>query len=293
MASRRPPLPTDLAKADKPRPAPELWQLVLRPLTMALTATMARRRIDPQAVVWFHSLLGLVAAGLIALGQGPPTWWAAALLLQLKTVLDNVDGSLARATGQVTVMGRYLDTVLDTFVNLLLFLALAVHGPGWIAWPLALGAYLVLMLLFSLDFNFKRLHREALAAADGGGAGSGVAVVEPPDGARPGVLAFFRGVYEAVLAPQDRAIQRWDAATHRRIAGRLPEEAPAHDRLAWHDRGSAAALANVGLSTQFLLLGLCLIAGRPFLYVHLVFLIGAYAVLLQWGRVRRLRRRAS
>lgn len=301
MGIREPQRNLDLGLADKVRPAPELWQLLMHPLTMACVRWLARRGVDPQSVVWSHSLLGAVAAGLIALG-GPASfdpgmvgwgafvagllpWWMAALLLQVKTLLDNVDGSLARATGQVTQMGRYLDTVLDTAVNLLLFLALALHGPAGLAWPLALGAYLVLMLLFSLDFNLKRLHR--------GASGSKEAVGQAPPGAPADVLAFFRGVYDSILAPQDRVIERWDAALFQQLTGRPLAQATAAERLAWHDRRSAGALANFGLSTQLLVLSLCLVVGLPFGYVYLVYLMGLYAIGLQLWRVRRFRMRLA
>ena len=47
----------------------------------------------------------------------------AALLIQLKTVLDNADGQLARLSGRITAFGRYLDSELDLFVNAALFAA--------------------------------------------------------------------------------------------------------------------------------------------------------------------------
>ena len=51
---------------------------------------------------------------------------AAALLVQLKTLLDNADGQLARLTGRVTAFGRYLDSECDLLVNAALFAAV-----GW------------------------------------------------------------------------------------------------------------------------------------------------------------------
>lgn len=293
MNVTEPPSPTglDLAAADKVRPAPELWQGVMHPLTMGLVRAFARLGVDPQAVVWTHSLLGLLAALLIVIAgagdQGAAAsaslLWPAALLLQLKTVLDNVDGSLARATGQVTQMGRYLDTVLDTAVNLLLFLALAWHGPGPWAWAMAVGAYLVLMLLFSLDFNLKRLYRRAAGATAGS--------EEAPAGAPPKVLAFFRRSYQIILAPQDRLMERWDAGLFRRLTGLPLHDASQETRAAWHDRWIAGSLANLGLSTQLLLLGICLVIGRPFWYVYLVYAMGLYALGLQGLRARRFSRR--
>ena len=48
----------------------------------------------------------------------------AAVLFQVKTLLDNADGPLARVTGRVTLVGRYLDTLADLVVNAALFAAL-------------------------------------------------------------------------------------------------------------------------------------------------------------------------
>lgn len=152
-----------MAAAAKPRPRSEVLLQLLRPVTDALVAPLGRWGVDPQAVVLTHTALGLVAASLVVLG--PASWLWAALLLQLKTLLDNLDGGVARATGRVTRMGRYLDSVLDLAVNLTLFAALALYGPGAWGWPLAAAAALVLMLVLSLDFNLEQRYK-ALRSAD-------------------------------------------------------------------------------------------------------------------------------
>ena len=81
-------------------------------------------RVPPPAVV--------LAAG--ATGSSPRSGWragdlvAAALLLQLKTVLDNADGQLARLTGNdLRARSRYLDSESDLLVDAALFAAL-----GWV-----------------------------------------------------------------------------------------------------------------------------------------------------------------
>ena len=50
----------------------------------------------------------------------------AALLLQLKTLLDNADGRLARVSGRMTRLGRFLDSSSISLVNVALFAALGV-----------------------------------------------------------------------------------------------------------------------------------------------------------------------
>ena len=52
-------------------------------------------------------------------------------------------------------MGRYLDTLMDLVVNLALFVALAQHGPAWLA--LLAFAALTLMIAVVLMFDPRTL----------------------------------------------------------------------------------------------------------------------------------------
>jgi len=276
----------DAAAAPKPRPRSELLLRVLQPVATAGVRLLARLGVDPQAVVWTHSAVGLAAA--VAIASGAQTaWWTAAALLQVKTLLDNMDGGLARATGRVTQMGRYLDTVLDTLVNAALFTALALHGPGAWAWPLAAGAYLLLMAMLSLDYNLERRYRALRVGVTDDG--------DHPPGASERWLAAFRGFYDAVLRPQDELVARLDAAAFERLRGGPAGAAtgngvPLVDRLAWNDLWSTATLVNLGLSTQLLVLGVCLALGQPFAYVVAVYGMAAYVVAIQALRARRFGR---
>ena len=287
----------DAGAAPKPRPRSEVLLRVLQPVATAGVRVLARLGVDPQAVVWVHSAVGLAAAVAIAVG-GQTAWWTAAGLLQAKTLLDNMDGGLARATGRVTQMGRYLDTVLDTLVNAALFAALALHGPGAWAWPLAAGAYLLLMAMLSLDFNLERRYR-ALRNGE-------IDDADHPPGAPQSWLAAFRGFYDAVLRPQDELIATLDATAFARLrmasggdgapmaSGRGPrpeaQAPPLVDRLAWNDLWSTATLVNLGLSTQLLVLGVCLALGQPFAYVLAVYAMAGYVVAVQALRGRRFQR---
>lgn len=261
--------------AQKARPRSEAVMRLVAPLALVLVRALAPRRVNPLLIVVLHSLLGLLAALLIARGSYP-LWLLAALLLLVKTVLDNVDGGLARATGQVTVMGRYLDTVLDTLVNLALFLALAAHGPL----SLSLIAYGLLMLILSLDFNAERLYREVRQ-------GSRLERQSPgalKAGAPEWLIAPFRGFYNLVLAPQDRLLEELDRAMFARLSGKQLTDAPKRWRLGWNGMFSTAALVNLGLSTQLVGLSLFLVLGLPYGYVISLFFQTLYVLLVQLTR---------
>ena len=141
--------------ADARRAGRELvLELVFRPLSNALVPVLRRLGVSPPAVVLANAATGLAAAVVLARGE----LVAAAVLLQVKTLLDNTDGQLARATGRVTLAGRYLDTIADLVVNAAVFVALGyVTGRP----VLALVGFVALTLVLAADFNATELYRQA------------------------------------------------------------------------------------------------------------------------------------
>lgn len=125
-----------------------------RPLAHIVVLALAPLRVPPPAVVLLAAGTGIGAA--VELGRGHLV--AAALLVQLKTVLDNADGQLARLTGRTSAFGRYLDSECDLLVNAALFAAL---GSPW-----ALPGFVLLTLILSTNFNLERLSRGAAAGWD-------------------------------------------------------------------------------------------------------------------------------
>ena len=77
--------------------------------------------------------------------------------MQLKTVLDNADGQLARLTDRVTAFGRYLDSECDLLVERR---ALRRRSAGTTDGPFAAAAgFVALTAVLSVNFNLERLAR--------------------------------------------------------------------------------------------------------------------------------------
>jgi archaetidylinositol phosphate synthase len=204
--------------------------LVFRPLSNVLVPIFARLGIPPVAVVLANAATGLVAAIVLARAE----FIAAAVLLQVKTILDNADGQLARATGRISLAGRYLDTEADLFVNAAIFAALA-HVTGQ---PLlAVVAFVALTIVLAVDFNISALYREA----------HGTAQPLPPETDGRAERALTR-IYDVVFGPLDRG-SRWLY-----VRSEI-------------DRVTVTILANLGLSTQLAVLGVCLVFGAPEVYL--------------------------
>jgi archaetidylinositol phosphate synthase len=248
-------LPSALDRSRKPRQGTELvCEHVFRPLAHLVVLVLAPLRVPPPAVVAASGAAGI--AGAVELARGHLI--AAALLVQLKTVLDNADGQLARLTGRMTAFGRYLDSEVDLLVDAALFAALGVYTGQWLA---ALAGFAALTTVLSVNYNVERLYRAERGAGE---------AAMPEAESRP--TALLRRVYALVYAPQDRLVERF---VERRLRDAMPEA-----RLAYHDRTTVSVLANLGMSTQLAAFGICVGLGNPIAFVWLVFAeAGLVAVL--------------
>ena len=86
---------------------------------------LAARGVKADHVTIFACLVGLAAAGLIALGY----MIAALMLIVVSRVCDGLDGSVARAS-RSTDFGGYLDITLDFVFYGAVPLAFVVHDPA-------------------------------------------------------------------------------------------------------------------------------------------------------------------
>jgi archaetidylinositol phosphate synthase len=257
----------------KPRPRIEYSsEFLFRPLAHLVVSALLPLRVPPTALVAFHTCLGMFSGVLIAQGH----WIWAAWLIQVKTVLDNADGQLARASGMTSEIGRYADTEGDLLVNAALFWGIgAASGQLW----LAILAFVVLTVLLSSDFNleylYKRERGEVFRAA--------------PDSSRENqfVLGALAGFYRVFFKPQDAYIRAFADARFERIFSRFPNsERRQAARIAYHEPAALFVLANLELSTQLAVLGIFLLIGLPGLYLWFVIVCGLALALLQWRRER-------
>ena len=91
------------------------WEAALQPILRTF------HRFSPSTVTWMALPFG-VAGGLLAMyapDDGNGGWWllAAALMIALAMLFDGLDGSLARAKGEVTRWGDYLDHTIDRLLD--------------------------------------------------------------------------------------------------------------------------------------------------------------------------------
>lgn len=105
---------------------------LLEPSLARIARVLVRAGIGADAITLFGFVLGLAAAGGIALGQPLPS----VLLLLASRLMDGLDGAVARLT-RPTDRGAFLDITLDFLFYASIPLAFAVADPAANALPAA------------------------------------------------------------------------------------------------------------------------------------------------------------
>jgi len=117
-------------------------RLVNRRLSGPISLVLLRAGVSPGAATVATFLFALAGAAVLALG----VVWAAALvaggiLVQVASVLDGVDGEIARASLRESPLGGFLDSVLDRAADAAVLAALAVAaGLDATTWALLAAA---------------------------------------------------------------------------------------------------------------------------------------------------------
>lgn len=102
---------------------------VSRMLNRPLAVWIARRL---SGCSWVTPNMVSVASFIVAVVAGMLAWvghlLASGILVQASSIIDGVDGSLARLTGRVSRAGGFLDTMLDRYADVVVYLG----AGGWL-----------------------------------------------------------------------------------------------------------------------------------------------------------------
>ena len=141
--------PEERARAERllvQRAAGKAWdgavsRWINRPVSRPISRVLIRTGMSPNAVTVLAFALAIAGAGAIAAGaMWPLAMVAGGLLVQLASIVDGVDGEVARASLRESEAGEFLDTVLDRVADGAVIAALAVAAGGQTAWIVAAAA---------------------------------------------------------------------------------------------------------------------------------------------------------
>src|SRR3989339_1041317 len=138
---------------------------LLRPVAGFIVSLLYKTSVTPNQVTVASTVAGLIAAA-IYLNNEALTTAVAGLMVTVKDVLDSADGQLARAKGQYTRIGRFLDSTGDFVVDLALFGALGwilyrSTGDTWMLMLAAMGLFgITLRVSYHVFYQTSFLHFE-------------------------------------------------------------------------------------------------------------------------------------
>jgi phosphatidylglycerophosphate synthase len=147
--------------ARKPSDGP-VARLLNRRLSWRLSLLLLRAGVSPDAATLVAFVLVLLAAGALAVGHE----WSAALvggglLTQIASIVDGVDGEIARASLRASPAGAFRDSVLDRIADAAVLAGLALAAgldtATWAAFAAALfGSLQVPYVRASYEASFGR-----------------------------------------------------------------------------------------------------------------------------------------
>ena len=102
-----------------------------RKISDPIAKLLTRTRITPNQISW--ASFGLAVLSFLSFIYN----WniAAGLLAQLSSIIDGVDGSLARLKSMSSAFGGFLDSILDRYADILIMLGLTIWSVSNEAYP--------------------------------------------------------------------------------------------------------------------------------------------------------------
>ncbi|GAI64914.1 unnamed protein product [marine sediment metagenome] len=112
-----------------------------RKMSEPVAYLLAKTKITPNQITWAAFGIALLSFVNFVLGYNI----IAGLLVQLSSIVDGIDGSLARLKGMTSEFGGFLDSVLDRYADILIVLGLTLwslshetYSGIWLAGLLAI-----------------------------------------------------------------------------------------------------------------------------------------------------------
>jgi len=128
-----------------------------RRISDPIAKLLARTRITPNQISW--ATFGLAVFSCLSFIYN----WniAAGLLAQLSSIIDGVDGSLARLKGMSSAFGGFLDSILDRYADILILLGLTMWSASNEVYPhIWLVGFLAIAGTIGVSYSRARISAE-------------------------------------------------------------------------------------------------------------------------------------
>ncbi len=131
-----------------------------RPIARILVKRLINSNVTAIHYTFIFGLCGLIAASFIYTGMNK----AAGIFLILKSIFDAADGEVARLKKSPSYVGRYLDSIFDIILNVILIFVIGLLSQS--GWFLALNAFLLIQIQGTLYNYYYVILRNKLVGGD-------------------------------------------------------------------------------------------------------------------------------
>lgn len=262
------------------------------PFAPLLTRVLLPTRITSLQVTWGMFIVGLAGASCILLNSRPGAI-AAAILLQVKNILDSVDGRLARARNKPSRIGRFLDSIVDFWISLAYLAAMAwiLQQSGYGPWVWLLAALALVSSLLQGSFyvyylvNFLAIReRNSMSRVDETITEDDKKYYENEKLQKK--LDRYQLQFRIIYGWQDRIIAGIDTYIRKKCSGSGRDFRWAY----YSDRRFLTATSLLGLGSQLALISLALVFKQiPAYFIFVISFCNLYALLLWVYRFLRYR----
>ena len=137
-----------------------------RKMSEPMARLLAKTKVTPNQMTWAAFGIALLSFVSFVLGYN----LIAGLLAQLSSIVDGIDGSLARLKGMTSEFGGFLDSVLDRYADILIVLGLTLWSVShetysgiWLAGMLAItGTICISYTRARISPNHRHLFNKGL-----------------------------------------------------------------------------------------------------------------------------------
>lgn len=244
---------------------------LLRPLAGLLVKALYNTSVTPNQVTIAAVFVGVASAILYSLNS-PLTTLLAGLTLTLKDLLDSADGQLARAKELYSRAGRFLDSIGDFVVNLMVFGVITgiLISSGPLALMLVLGILGFLGISFRVSYHVF-YHTAFLHIQNQYSQNRLTEEIEEKDRAGDRFALRLQSIYRILYGWQDGLMMKLDRWCRNRI-----EESGREDGLWYGDKLGLRFTGLLGMGTELFVLTMCSLANQLMLYLYLnIFLLNS------------------
>jgi phosphatidylglycerophosphate synthase len=259
----------------------------IRPAAGLLVRLLYNSPVTPNQVTVAAGMAGVVAAFLYTINSPRSTMFAGCCLI-LKDFLDSADGQLARAKNLYSRAGRFLDSISDFVVNLLVLSAIGYvsmkNNQPLSILPLCVLGFLGITLRVSYHVFYQTsfLHLQNAYSIN-----RVTEEIRQGDHAQGRLTLKLQSLFLSLYGWQDRLMVRIDAWCR----NALPQT-PEYDTM-WYANATGLRLSGLlGLGTELFLLAVCSIlnALTLYLYLNLVVMNLLWVVCVTYRRMWLARR---